>query len=310
MELTYNGITFEILRIYNWLREFQTTEDGAQILYDHNVIQATCWLSSGATDPSKIGLFRPAACPTNIGPNYTNPSGLSGSTRLNPPKAPGKSVLTSIPKINNDPGSVYNAIFQNLAVTPGNLTITFGGVTILQSPLDGMTIDARYGPQCKMCGLNSVGGISSLVLDLQFETWLPFCTTTNPPPLILANRWSVQSSYDEQYFATHVYEGEAVFNMAMLTGFGVVPDMYRNWLVPPPAPNFQRKQPTFELMSGGESLRYQVTDEECRINFPAGAGMDQSQRVAPNTIPVRASMIEVLQTQNYEGSNWKEVLPF
>jgi len=147
-------------------------------------------------------------------------------------------------------------------------------------------------------------------MDLEIETWLPFCTA-NGGPLLLANRWSIMSSYDEQYFATHVYEGQAVFNMAVLTSGGVVPDMYRNWLVPPPAPNFQRKQPEVTLLSGGESVQYRVTDEECPINFPAGGGIDQAtnmDQTGPNRVPIRAAKIEVLHTMLYEGSAWGQIL--
>lgn len=141
-----------------------------------------------------------------------------------------------------------------------------GDVTVLQSPLPGMSTDFKFGPKATIIRLDPFHGQSTLWLDMEFHTDLG-CYSQD---YLLSNRynWTVQHD-PETYAATHIVNGQAHFRVDKLLKDRVTADQLRaKFIMPPPGLNFRRQAPTIEIGPGGDTALYQIIDVETMLNGP------------------------------------------
>jgi hypothetical protein len=75
----------------------------------------------------------------------------------------------------------------------------------------------------------------------------------------------------ETYLMSQVITGVATFRMDVLAARGLSADMLRNQFMHPIPAGYVRKPPLVELNEAGDSVRYEIEDEQQLMNFPGGA---------------------------------------
>lgn len=176
-----------------------------------------------------------------------------------------------------------DALKQQMTTPRQRLTITIGGVVVLQSPLpvDGVagafhTQDGRTGPNPIAFNVIEIMGIKTCLAYFEIETWIP-----NPCPgtltAVLGHRWKMSHEYDEFMYCTRHIEGRAVFRGDLMAQRGINPDFFRDFLMHPIPPRFKRRVPQVELSEDGLELRYHVIDEQQPINLKSQDPADNGE---------------------------------
>ena len=256
--ISYDGIEFKVLRVTDYVRQAVFTDDWTSYLFDHVSIRMLCWLSPAA-------MNQIVNVPIEIKEETLRIKDFGG------------------------PAATEIMLVERLLVPRKQLAIWMTSDPedsdtkqyMIVSPFPGRFTDARFGPQCKVHALRPDHANASLVADLQFETDInPIETTvgkSGSPPIVLANRWNYRVSYDpNNYSEIRIIEGEAHVRMdtllsAKFNPVGYLADEMRGHLVPPIPKGYQRENPTFELSSGGDVVRYAVIDRQTPMSFPLGS---------------------------------------
>jgi len=280
MHLSYDGIEMGMLHVSDFVREFVWTPDETTPLYFRNYIRCTCWLNPNITTSQSFGEPIPPKCPDAA-------SGIFGRTAANA-KAQAK-ALNRVGQGNARASCVQTdeQIVERLSQPRRKLLVwLYSSLTdpkekqyILQSPIDPYEVDALRGPTCKVISVVPIVGDFSMCLELEFETHLPVCPDNLSP--VISNRWQCSVDHNpETNLATHNYTGEAVFRMDVLKSNNYSVDQFRQFLMLPVPPNFQRFTPKIVLWPGGNGMSYEIKEEEQPVNFPGG------QRFNATTIKV------------------------
>jgi hypothetical protein len=155
---------------------------------------------------------------------------------------------------------------QTLLVERKPLVYTVGNDVVVRAPQDpAAPCDAWNGPKPLDCRVTAILGDKTAFVDFAVEFWVSDSNT-----LVLANRWSMAESLDEDFFATVTYRGRAVFRKDLLNLQNVYPDQFRAALIPPPDTSFQRAATRVQVTEDGRHLDWEVVDRQVFLSVGPG----------------------------------------
>lgn len=226
MQLTYNNVVLEMVKTNEISFEAIYTQDNQDYLYTR------CYFDVQATVNPEAMAYVVAA----------------GTLTATPGTLP-TTTVKAIRHFLTQPGMI-------LAVTD------FSGQTMLQVPADGQDTDVKGGPYPRVLQVISVNGSKTFLVRFTVEAFIVECPPGTDAPALISNRWSDQHVINQYHMCTRTAAGKAVFRQDFLKSSGQTPDDFRNVLFPDIAPGFQRTNVTVMEASDGNSLAWQVVDEE------------------------------------------------
>lgn len=224
------------------------------------------------------GIYNPASFAWNIAQNVP----LGGDyTGLYPILSPG-----SLAPITNDAirhyllhprGTLTYNIGGIVQPIPGGSTVVIsGGMEALRSPTNVLgaddddspasyTVDCKNGPVPLHCNVVEVRGKKTFVVDWAIECYVNesyiFRRSTTLSAL-LSQRWTVEEDLDQDFFATRIINGHAIFRSDRLQILNAVADDFRAWLMNPPQNNFRRTVQQILISEDGTRLDYVLIDRQ------------------------------------------------
>lgn len=240
MMLSWGPLTFNLLRVTDYVTQITYTEDMTTYLWDHIGIRCLCMLTP------QVNSLPPGASPA-----------VTFATILPILKRQRQTLRVWQ---QDDPA---NAAAQNVVLLSPLINATTGRP---------YTTDANNGPRCVVHGLDTFHGNGGMWFDLEFSTDINMCqgTQSKPPALILSNRYEMRVTYDNvTYRPSYEYEGKAVFRTDVLRAGGAggagpggafVPDQFRGGLIPPVFIGYQRHPIRVAQNEGNSGLEYLVVD--------------------------------------------------
>jgi hypothetical protein len=254
--IIYDGIELQIVHTNEISRESVYSEDGIDYLYTKWIIDVICQFNPGAT-------------------SYNQP-GISGGN-LN--------TLRPTPQFGNTPAWTDISIRHVLSQPRKALMVISGNLFVLRSPATGLTTgsipilpDAAQGPFPRVFDVKQLHGDRTWAVHFRVETAVNECPQNSDVTesqaatqrVILSHRWKKYLTTDDDYLATVVTEGTAVFRSDVLADLGTFPDNYRLQLFAQVPPNFQRGPIHVIPESDGVTFHYQTTDTEKAFNTGTG----------------------------------------
>ena len=231
-DVTYNGITLKNVLTRNWDMQAVYDEDDTLSYY-------------------KISMqFETIFLPYSGGENM-------GVTAGNRQYAP----------------DTWNFTKRKLLAPRKQLTITMNGVTVLDvtpftknstgyiSGQSGIETDCKNGPKPIGLDFDTVMGSTSIRASYSIEAYLSPCDTKIPP--VLASRWSVMETMDEDFFITRTFNGFVKKQSGVQSSAS-----YRWWMYPPLEPGFKRTNVTFDEHADHLGIDWQVTDRQVHTAPP------------------------------------------
>jgi hypothetical protein len=232
MEVSYNGITFSMVKTNDMSFTPVWSEDGTTYLYTRVFIDVE-------------GILNPEAMA------YTRPGGDETPT---PGALPPRTIV-----------SVRHALEQPRA----QLLITNVGdtndplITVVESPASGFSVDCNNGPKPGLVRVSNFHGARTWYIHWTCETWIHECPDEDSiDGPILSNRYSQEDQIDEQWLSTRVTTGVTVFRTDILYDAGQTADDFRSLVIPPTPRGFQRKRINVTIVPNLNALHWSVTDQE------------------------------------------------
>lgn len=210
MELTYNGVTLDNVRLNSYIREpVYDDVSGEEVIWERHLIDVTAIVSGTKTNWK-----------------YDQPSGAL------------------VRNLGGENATINDGAIRARLMRPRmSLTMTNGGQVVIQSPAFGLDRDVNNGPLPRRCDIQRVHGADAFVVHFVVETFLAECPPENPvPQYLISNRFTSSHSVDAQYRTVLSYEGVSVFRADILARDGLVADHFRNTCLPPPTLGFRREQ--------------------------------------------------------------------
>lgn len=235
---SYAGVPMEIVQTLEYSTEPVCTGDSADYLFTHGRLHVRCIWSPGAT-----------TVPLTSGLGQATRLGVTLATLRDTLMQPRQALLYSV---GDDPVVVLPAMAAGLGA---------GGAENL-----GARCDAWNGPQPASCTVTEVHGDYSAIVEFAVDFW-----TSRYDTLVLANRWRMGHSLNEDYFTTITYHGAASFRCDLIQASGASGDAFRAELLPPIPSGFQRRAVRVELSEDGRDLYYEVADEQLYLNLGISA---------------------------------------
>lgn len=237
--LIYNNIELELVKTLLFAQEAEYSPDGSEYLWTHFIIEVQA-------------VFNPEATSYDQGPT----------------QYPG--ITPTMTDVN-----LRFALMQPRQ----SLTFKVGSDVLLSSPdtpIGGGSpypCDANNGPRPVICNIRRIDGSTTMIIHYRIETWLVECPTNDT--YLLSNRWAVTDHIDENFKTTKIWRGLAQFRGDMLQAAGYNADHFRDQVLPPLLPSFQRKDITVNMASNLNAIEYQVVDVEQVVTL--GDTMQQGQ---------------------------------
>lgn len=222
-----------------------------------------------------FGAETVAPGPRNFPPNRPAP-GFASELRqvevLTPgPNAPALSHVLVRKRLTDPRGKLF--IFNGVG-GPGDL--------LLQSPAFNRHCDCKNGPIPSYFNIVQVHGDSEGTLIVQWacSTFVHEQSRTSPTDPLLSNRFSMAHIVDEDSFMRIAVQGEARFDVGLLHALGQNPDQFRPNLMLPCPLGFVREGLTVEGIPDMSGVRYNFTDRQQHVSFPAGPFVGATRIVA------------------------------
>ncbi len=137
-----------------------------------------------------------------------------------------------------------------------------GANVVLMSPADGFDVDANNGPIPIACNVRQITP-GNWQVAWRVRTEVIECgelsSSTSP---IVSNRWSQVQSTGPDHRTSIVTRGVTVFRTDQLANVGQNADYYRGQCVPGVPLNFQRQSIQVIVNSAGNTLTWEVHDQE------------------------------------------------
>jgi len=279
MKIEYNGIVMDMLELHSYERQNVYTPDGVDLLFVRHRLNMTCTLAPGG---NPWGM---AVRATKGDERLTSPKRTSGfvGEKPSPQLKTVQAFGTSAAQTGAEVAPVTDRILTPLLLMPRKkLKITayrpgkketdpVQEVVWLESPRPGLVCDSMNGPHPLGCTLTEPTGDApvSAALNFQIETHLPPVDVDEARALI-SHRWTTTLAHDEDYYATRIVNGEAVFDASLLQLEGRPPSDFLNQLYHPIPLGYQRGLPEVSLSSDGSKLEYSFTDTAVPCVFDAG----------------------------------------
>lgn len=272
MFINYNGIGLSVDHVTQWSDRNIYTEDGGERLYRHVTFQVQF---------------------------VVHPATIAGLVQAGATSAP----------------QIILAIKKALLTPRQNLVVTIGDTVVLRTPelanRDPKRIvaaasthytDARTGPNPIHCDVTSIHGIKTFLGTFAIETWLVDENTEKrgAQSALIANRWEMQTSIDQDYLCNRVIVGRAIFRGDFLyeqTDKGDYrqvarrPSDFLAYLDHPTPCGYKRIGAEAKVSSDGLSITYVLVDQEqatvINPKFPVSRveAMWKSGHAAPGFMP-------------------------
>ncbi len=310
MQLSWDGIVFDLLLLENWTKEATYDPTGTDFLYWHHIIDVLVTAGGDANDRRRFPEMKEIAGGATSSPGLPlvspnsryrfKANGVAGDLKKALGSIPGKNLnrptngggSASFPHLEMD-------LRQRLQLPRRPLLIwMYSGPKgeaefLLKSPHDGADTDARHGPICTIMSTPKVHGNVSGMFRLRFETWesmlgigtspsraSKYKKAANKPnanaalattPALLSNRWKMSQDFDQEtYLASYLIDGTAIFRMDVLKARGLTSDQLRREFMHPIPEGFSRSPPHVEEAPSGDAVSYSFADREVMTHFPAG----------------------------------------
>lgn len=285
MKIVYNDIEMQLVEMHSYERANVYTQDMADLLYVRHRLNMTCALGCGghpegmaaALVPDKDDRLKPKDRRGGFIGLPSHKQDNQGRLQANPLHQ----YFGSNP-FGGEPGGATDRLLVPLLLEPRRkLKITAYRklqnedkpveFTWLESPRGSLKIDAANGPHPLGCTLVEPTGEAPVsgLLNFQIETHLPLAEGDEARPLI-SHRWTTSVQHDEDYYATRVVSGEAVFDPSLLDKFAAHPHEFISQLYHPIPVGFRRGLPEVTLESDNSRLSYTFTDTAVPMVFDAG----------------------------------------
>jgi hypothetical protein len=167
----------------------------------------------------------------------------------------------------------WNFNKKRLLAPRKHLIITMNGVTALDvipignitgdAPvsIDGKDVDCLNGPRPTSLEFDNVLGSTSIRATYHIEACLSPCETK--VPYVLANRWTISETMDEDFFVTKTFVGYLRKNSSKHPSSN-----YRGWMWPPLEDGFKRTNVTFDEHADHLGIDWRVTDRQVHLAPP------------------------------------------
>lgn len=230
-DLSYNGVTLELVRLNSCTIEPALTEDKTDYLFSRCVLDVTAVLNPAAT----AYVTGPIASPGTLPP----------------------ATLVAIRHALEQPRSQLLWTSAN----PANPDFPY---IMLQSPAPGFTTDLNNGPKPLHVSMTNLTGSRTAMIRFVVETSIRECPYGEPANAVLAHRFSQDHDVNDQHLTTITTQGTAYFRTDLLQLLGQSPDKFRAalfGLIPVPA-GFFRERIHVQVASAQNALRYTIADRE------------------------------------------------
>lgn len=280
MNLTYNGVTLNILTIDQASRETVFTPDGADVLYTKWDIKVTAVYAPGTTVPElsgtsltfRNGEVRAAAEGDRAGLTDTSkPWGADGAPQIVVPTGSGITLPgIEAPLLTDRELRVRLSVPRKLLRIWGWNPNTNEEIDWLRSPREGLTCDAKNGPFVRAQMVSGIAGEGvSMAVGLEIQTWEPPCPE-GYDRLILGHRWQMTHEWDIDYYLTRNVVGHIWFHTGLLKKYGYKHDAVVQQLFHPIPRGFQRALGPVSLCPDGSTVQYSYSDTDQRFVFVPG----------------------------------------
>jgi hypothetical protein len=185
--------------------------------------------------------------------------GLSGNTRL------------------GDAPSIYNQVKRILSTPRQRLQVLLEGDTMIDirsfaenkpgvpsaamSGDDGMEFDVENGPKPVRVDITHITGNSVLRVVFAIEAFLSPCTNKVPP--ILASRWTMTETMDEDFFITRKFTG-----FLRKSNWSVSSAAMRQWMFPGLEDGFRRVSVEYDEHADHLGIDWRVMDRQVHVAAP------------------------------------------
>lgn len=245
MEISYNGITLEVVKTNNYEQAAVYSPDGTDYLYTRHTLDVQCVFNPYATAYNNEGNATPGTYPALTARNIRQ-------YLLEPRKTLKVSVASDV---------ILNVPWPRIAADKYDTTVGDG---------DRFTTDSFNGPKPIACTVMRVDGKKSFIVNYRIETYVNECPTQNATIQkavdnpVLSHRWQSMITVDEQFFTVKVIEGRIKFRTDWLTAEGMqqLADAFREKFFHKIEARFKREQINIYATPDGSELVYQVVDRE------------------------------------------------
>lgn len=234
INISYDGIEFELLTVNQWSKELTYSDDGAQPTHWHHEIAFTTVLNQ-TTAPWAGGDVPPAIAKIFL------------DQRLQVPR---KQLLIW----------GHDADGQRLYMLISPLPIPGS------EPRQYFDRDAVDGPKVKVTYTKDEASEGSLIVGLEIVTDVPLCVEGLEP--LVSNRFNTTYQPDQDQHLTRVTEGEAVFRADAMELAKKNPWMLRKSFVAVAIPPGFNRVADLVFDSTGTVCRYRLTDTELPAATP------------------------------------------
>jgi hypothetical protein len=167
--------------------------------------------------------------------------------------------------LDGQPAAITDQSIRHYLMQPRPTIIYQSGDNVLlQCPAPGYTTDAENGPYVEECNVTETHGFRTFIIHLKIVCLVNECSGNIP---LLSHEWSRKVAYDQDYFATLVTVGKAVFRSDVLKKLGTVPDQYRRNFMHPVPDYCQRTIDFVEAEADNVTINYQVSDRRLAVSI-------------------------------------------
>lgn len=173
----------------------------------------------------------------------------------------------------------------------------------VESPRDGMSVDATTGPLPLSCDVVSVAGEpNSTAVHFQIQTDITPCAT-GAERFVLAHRWTMSHSYDADYYLTRTTRGEITFHAGVRDLIATNPDSVRNQFILPIPLGFRRYIREVTQSPDGCVISYVIDDTDPTVCFsPGDSGATQMSIV--ETSQYTSPLVDIAELGNRFIPSW------
>lgn len=235
INISYDGIQFQLLTVNQWTNEVTYSDDGVQPLNRHHDISFTTVLNQATAPWAGQGNIPPAIAKILL------------EQRLQVPK---KKLL--IWAYDNN-GQVVKLLESPLPI-PGTVPVKY------------YESDAIDGPKLKVTYTKDEASEGALIVGLEIVTDVPLCEAGDEA--LLSNRFTITYQPDADYHLTRVTDGEAVFRADAMEHAKKDPWLLRSSFMPLVIPPGFHREAALVFDSTGTVCRYRLTDTELPAATP------------------------------------------
>lgn len=158
------------------------------------------------------------------------------------------------------PGDTFREIHRFLLEKRKELIWSPGGTEIAFFR-DELITDVNNGPNPLSLTITRATGNKTWYIHYVIEVYTSMCNREYSSALI-SNRFGQIHTIDREFYTIIKTSGVAYFRTDILVNTGTVADAFRDQLLPPIPPGFQRQEVNFRVSTRGNMIEYDCTERE------------------------------------------------